>query len=69
MKNCTQLGPSEENLLKYLPSPSANSKYILSTLKFFNHTQFLKYNQNLFGILKSEILLHKLVYLSVLKIF
>ena len=52
-----------------MPSPSANSKYILSTLKFFKHTQFLKYTQNVFGILKSEILLHKLAHLSVLKIF
>ena len=37
-----------------MPSPSASSKYILSTLKFFKYTQFLKYSQNIFGILKSE---------------
>ena len=46
-----------------MPSPSAISKFVLSTLKFFKHTQ------NVFGILKSEILLHKLDHLSVLKHF
>ena len=46
-----------------MPSPSAISKFVLSTLKFFKHTQ------NVFGILKSEILLHKLDHLSVLKTF
>ena len=52
-----------------MPSPSAISKFVLSTLKFFKHTQFLKYTQNVFGKLKSEILLHKLDHLSVLKTF
>ena len=48
-----------------MPSPSAISKFVLSTLKFFKHTQFLKYTQNVFGILKSEILLHILDHLRV----
>ena len=52
-----------------MPSPSAISKFVLSTLKFSKHTQFLKYTQNVFGILKSEILLHKLDHLSALKHF
>ena len=52
-----------------MPSPSADSKFVLSTLKSFKHTQFLKYTRNAFGILKSEILLQKLAHLSVLKIF
>ena len=52
-----------------MPSPSAISKLVLSTLEFFKHTHFLKYTQNVFGILKSEILLHKLDHLSVLKTF
>ena len=56
-------------LLRPMPSPSASSKFGLSTLKFFKHTQFLKYPQNNFGILKSEILLHKLAHLSIPKTF
>ena len=52
-----------------MPSPSAISKFVLGTLKFFRPNQFLKYTQNVFGILKSEILLHKLDHLSVLKTF
>ena len=55
--------------LKLMLSPSAISKFVLSTLKFFKHTQFLKYTQNVFGTLKSEILLHKLDNLSILKTF
>ena len=55
--------------MELMRSPSAISKFVLSTLKFFKHTQFLKYTQNVFGILKSEILLHKLDHLSVLKTF
>ena len=54
---------------RLVPSPSAFSKFVLSTLKFFKHTQFLKYPQNNFGILKSEILLHKLAHLSIPKTF
>ena len=49
-----------------MPSPSAISKFVLDTLKFFKHTQFLKYTQNVFDILKSDILLYKLDRLSVL---
>ena len=52
-----------------MPSPSAISKFVLSTLNFFKHTQFLKYTQNVFVMLKSEILLHELDHLSVLKTF
>jgi hypothetical protein len=49
-----------------MPSPSANSKFVLSIPKNFKHTQFFNHTQNVFGILKSGILLHKLDYLSVL---
>ena len=52
-----------------MPSPSADSKFVLSILKFFKHAQFVKYTQNNFGILKSDILLYKLAHLSILKIF
>jgi hypothetical protein len=34
-------------------SPSAIPKFVLSILNFFRHTQFLKYTQNVFGLLKS----------------
>jgi hypothetical protein len=40
-----------------MPSPSADSKLVLSILKNFKHTQFFNYTQNVFGILKSGILL------------
>ena len=50
-----------------MPSPSATSKFVLGTLILFKHPQFLKYNQNVFGILKSQILQHKLDHLSVPK--
>ena len=52
-----------------MPSPSADSKFVLSILKFFKHAQFFNHTQNIFGMLKSGILLHKLDYLSILKIF
>ena len=52
-----------------MPSPSANSKFVLSIPKIFKHTQFFNHTQNVFGILKSGILLHKLDYLSILKTF
>ena len=52
-----------------MPSPSADSKIFLSVLKTFRHAQFLRYTQNNFGILKSEILLHKLAHLSIPKTF
>ena len=52
-----------------MPSPSADPKFVLSILKFLNMLNFLKYNQNNFGIFKSEILLHKLDHLSILKTF
>ena len=48
-----------------MPSPSADSKFVLSILKFFKHAQFFMNTQNHFGILKSEILLHKLAHLSI----
>ena len=50
-----------------MPSPSADSKFVLSIPKIFKHTQFFNHTQNIFGILKRGILLHKLDYLSVLK--
>jgi hypothetical protein len=40
-----------------MPSPSADPKFVLSILKFLSMLNFLKYTQNNFGILKSEILL------------
>ena len=52
-----------------MPSPSADSKFVLSIPKNFKHTQFFNHTQNVFGILKSGILLHKLDYLSILKTF
>ena len=52
-----------------MPSPSADSKFVLSIPKIFKHTQFFNHTQNVFGILKSGILLHKLDYLSILKTF
>ena len=33
--------------------PSADSKFVLSILKFLKYAQFLMYTQNHFGILKS----------------
>ena len=41
------------NQAKLLPSPSADSIFVLSTLKFFKHAQFFMHTQNNFGILKS----------------
>ena len=55
--------------LKLMPSPSASSKFGLSTLKSFKHAQFFMYTQNHFGILKSYILLHKFAHLSTSKMF
>ena len=34
-----------------MPSPSAISKFVLGTLKFFKHTQFSKYTQNVLSTL------------------
>ena len=55
--------------MRLMPSPSADSKFVLSIPKIFKHTQFFNHTQNVFGILKSGILLHKLDYLSILKTF
>jgi hypothetical protein len=52
-----------------MPSPSADSKFVLSISKIFKHTQFFNHTQNFFGIPKSGILLHKLDYLSILETF
>ena len=52
-----------------MPSPSADSKFVLSVLKFFGHTHFFKYTQNDFGIPKIGTLLHKLFRLSIPKTF
>ena len=44
----------EDQVTKLLmPSPSADSRFALSILKFFKHAQFFMYTQNHFGILKS----------------
>ena len=48
-----------------MPSPFADSKFVLSIPKIFKHTQFFNHTQNVFGILKSGILLHKLDNLSI----
>ena len=52
-----------------MPSPSADSKFVLSILKTFKRSQFFNCTQNVFGILKSGILLHKLDHLSIIKTF
>ena len=52
-----------------MPSPSADSKFVLSIPKIFKQTQFFNHTQNVFVILKSGILLHKLDYLSIVKTF
>ena len=39
--------------IELLRSPSADSKFVLSILKFFKHAQFFMYTQNHFGTLKS----------------
>ena len=46
-------------------SPCADTKFVFSIFKFFKLTQFFKYTQNDFGVLKSEILLHKSAHLSI----
>ena len=53
-------------ILEFMPCPSAVTKLVLSILKSFKHTQFLKYTQVFLGLLKSEILLHQLA-LSIIK--
>jgi hypothetical protein len=52
-----------------MPSPSADTKFVLGILKLFKHTQFFKCTQINFGTLKSDILLNKVAYLSTLKTF
>jgi hypothetical protein len=52
-----------------MPSPSADTKFVLGILKLFKHTQFFKCTQIDFGTLKSDILLNKVAYLSTLKTF
>ena len=52
-----------------MPSPSADSKFVLSIPKICKRTQFFNHTQNVFDILKSGILLHKLDYLSILEAF
>jgi hypothetical protein len=53
-----------------MPSPSADAKFVLSILKFLSMLKssiFLSILNMFYGILKSEILLHKLAHLSILK--
>ena len=52
-----------------MPSPSAISKFVLGTLKFFKHTQFLKYTQNVLSTLKWSNLCSKISLLSIPKTF
>ena len=52
-----------------MPNPSAISKFVLGTLKFFKHTQFLKYTQNVLSILKWSNLCSKISLLSIPKTF
>ena len=69
-QNSTKVPDSKICLIVLLmPSSSADSKFVLSIPKIFKHTQVFNYTQNVFGILKSGILLHKLDYLSILKTF
>ena len=58
-----------KSFFQVLPSPSASSKFGSSKLKFFKHAQFFLYTQNHFGILKSQISLHKFAHLSIPKLF
>ena len=37
-----------------MPSPSADSKFVLSALKFLGILKFLSYTQNILGILRSN---------------
>ena len=46
---------------EFMPCPSVDTKFVLSILKF--------YTGSVFGMLKSEILLHKLAHLSIPKTF
>ena len=48
-----------------MPCPSADTIFVLSILNFLKYTQ--TESQSVFGMLKSEILLHKLAHLSILK--
>jgi hypothetical protein len=40
------------NKMRLMPSPSADSKFVLSVLKFLGILKFLSYTQNILGILK-----------------
>ena len=46
------LNKSEDFGPKLMPSPSADSKFVLSVLKFLGLLKFLSYTQNILGILK-----------------
>ena len=40
------------HIFRYMPSPSASSKFVLSVLKFLGILKFLGYTQNILGVLK-----------------
>ena len=42
---------SPGKLKQEMPSPSAISKFVLGSLKFFKHAQFLKYTQSVLSTL------------------
>jgi hypothetical protein len=50
-----------------MPSPSADTKFVLSILKFLGMLNFLKYTQNVLSVLKYATLFSKISLLSVPK--
>ena len=52
-----------------MSSPSADSKFVLSVLKSLGILKFLKYTQNVLGILKWDNLCSKILLLSISKLF
>ena len=63
------LGIRYTQISQLMPSPSAISKMFLGTLKYFKHTQFLKYTQNVLSTLKRSNLYSKISLLSISKTF
>ena len=55
------------SMLSNLPETFAQS--ICFLIIWFEHTQIFMYSQNYFGILKSQISLHRLAHLSIPKLF
>ena len=55
--------------IRLLPSPSAFSKFVLSVLRFLGILKFLRYTQNILGVLKWVNLCSKILLLIVPKWF